>query len=267
MHIESVTGERNLGQHETDAHAKRACPRIAVTAYLEVVRWGAWERAAAIVPRVYLDAVVRAGGTPILLPPVRSDVSVLDLFDALVLIGGPDIEPASYGKRPHPTVVRTRPQRDAHETALVHAALERDLPLLGVCRGAQVLNVALGGTLQQHLPNVIGHERHQPAPGVFGSSVVRIESGSLLADILGELTEVPCYHHQALAEVADGLRVVARAADGTIEAVELPDRRWALGVQWHPEENAEDNRLFDALVDAARGDTILTTRELRSPSR
>lgn len=226
-------------------------PYIGLTTYLEFAQWGIWQRPAAIVPQVYLDAVVRAGGTPVLLPPVHTDVSVLDLLDALVVIGGADVDPGAYGELPHPTVTDTRPNRDAHEQRLLHAALTADLPLLGVCRGAQVLNVALGGTLCQHLPETVEHDGHRPEPGVFGNSRVRSEPGSLVAKILGEVVEVPCYHHQSLDTVADGLRVTAWATDGTIEAVELPGRRWAVGVQWHPEENSDDNRLFDELVAAA----------------
>lgn len=229
-----------------------ARPRIGLTTYLEVARWGVWQRPAALVPQVYLDGVARAGGVPLLLPPVGTDLSVLDVVDGLVVIGGADVDPGWYGAEPHPTTRDTRPERDRHELRLLEAALERGLPVLGVCRGAQVLNVALGGSLHQHLPEVTGHEQHRPEPGVFGSSRVRTEPGTQAARILGEETTVPCYHHQALDRVADPLRVTARADDGTVEAVELPGPGWVLGVQWHPEENPADLRLFEAHVQAAR---------------
>lgn len=227
-------------------------PRIGLTTYHEVASWGVWERPAAIVPQVYVDAVLRAGGSPVLLP-VGCDDDVVAVLDGLVVIGGADIDPASYGAEPHPRTTGTRPARDAHELAVVRAALALDLPLLAVCRGAQLLNVVFGGTLQQHLPDECGHEGHRPAPAVFGETVVRTEPDSLLATVLGDQTRVPCYHHQSLDRVAAGLRVTARAADGTTEAVEpLASAGWVLGVQWHPEEDAGDNRLFDAHVRAAR---------------
>lgn len=230
----------------------RARPRIGLTTYLEVARWGVWERPAALVPQVYLDAVVAAGGAPLLLPPIATDVSVLDVLDGLVVIGGADVDPGSYDAEPHPATRDTRPGRDSHELDLLHAAIARDLPVLGVCRGAQVLNVALGGTLVQHLPDVTGHEEHRPQPGVFGASRVTTEPDSLAARILGAETKVPCYHHQALDRIPEALCITARAEDGTVEAVEMSGSGWVLGVQWHPEENPDDIRLFEAHVQAAR---------------
>jgi gamma-glutamyl-gamma-aminobutyrate hydrolase PuuD len=225
-------------------------PRIGITTYLEPTAWGVWHREAAALPKVYLDAVVAAGGVPLLLPPVGTDPSVLEVLDGLVIAGGCDVDPASYDAPPHPQTADTRPRRDTHESVLISAALERDLPLLAICRGLQMLNVTLGGTLQQHLPDVIGHHEHRPAPAVFGTVQVKTDPGSLIARLVGETLSVPCYHHQALDRIADGLTVTARATDGTVEAAELTGHRFALGIQWHPEENPEDLRLFQALIAA-----------------
>ncbi|GAA1600358.1 gamma-glutamyl-gamma-aminobutyrate hydrolase family protein [Kribbella hippodromi] len=227
-------------------------PRIGITTYLEPATWGIWQREAALLPRVYLEAVVAAGGTPLLLPPIGTDPSILEMLDGLIISGGCDVDPAAYGATPHPETVDTRPNRDDHEQQLVHAALTKDLPLLAICRGLQVLNVALGGTLHQHLPEVIAHDNHRPAPAVFGTTEVKIEPGTLTNRILGDRTTGSCYHHQALDKIAPGLKVTARAGDGTIEAAEVRDRAFALGVQWHPEETPDDLRLFTALIRSTR---------------
>ena len=230
-------------------------PRIGVTTYLQTARHGVWEHEAAVLPRTYLDVVVRAGGTPLLLPPLPEvDVAVLDVLDGLVLSGGGDVDPARYGAEPHPRTGGTSAVRDTSEETLLRAAIDADVPVLGVCRGLQVLNVALGGTLVQHLPEVVGHEGHRPAPATFGRTCVRIQPGSLLGRVLGEETEVECYHHQAIGTLAPDLVAVGSADDGTIEAVELRGPRFALGVQWHPEQTGDDLRLFRSLVDAARAD-------------
>jgi gamma-glutamyl-gamma-aminobutyrate hydrolase PuuD len=228
-------------------------PRVGISTYVEQARWGVWEREAVLLPTSYVTGVHRAGGVPVLLPelPDCADTA-LSSVDALVLAGGADIDPARYRQPPHDKVRRTRPERDDWEMRLLRAALDRDMPVLGVCRGAQVLNVLLGGSLQQHLPDSVEHDGHQPAPAVYGRSRVRLRPGSRVASILGEEVDVPCYHHQALDEIADQLDVVGHAADGTVEAIELPHHRFVLGVQWHPEEDAEDARLFKALVAAAR---------------
>lgn len=223
-------------------------PRIGITTYLEPTIWGVWERDAALLPRVYLDSVVAAGGVPLLLPPVGTDPSILDLLDGLIIAGGCDVDPASYDAAPHPETVDTRPSRDEHEAVLIRAALDTDLPLLAICRGLQMLNVTLGGTLHQHLPDSIAHDEHRPSPAVFGRTEVKVEPETLTGRLFGERTSVHCYHHQALDVVADGLRVTARAGDGTVEAAEVEGKQFALGVQWHPEENPEDLRLFAALV-------------------
>jgi gamma-glutamyl-gamma-aminobutyrate hydrolase PuuD len=225
--------------------------RIGITTYLEPTAWGVWHRDAAALPREYLDAVVAAGGVPLLLPPVGTDPSVLEVLDGLIVAGGCDIDPASYDAPPHPRSVDTRPGRDTHEAVLIEAALARDLPLLAICRGLQMLNVTLGGTLQQHLPDLVGHDEHRPAPAVFGSVEVKVEPDTLTSRLLGDTVSAPCYHHQSLDQVAGRLRVTARAGDGPVEAAEVDGQTFALGVQWHPEENPSDPRLFQALVDQA----------------
>jgi putative glutamine amidotransferase len=227
-------------------------PLIGVTTYLETVRHGVWEHEAAVLPRTYLDVVVRAGGTPLLLPPLPEvDSAVLDVLDGLVLSGGGDVDPARYRAEPHPRTGGTSAVRDRAEEVLLRAALDRDVPVLGVCRGMQVLNVALGGTLAQHLPDVTGAEDHRPAPATFGSTRVRLEAGSLLNGLLGDEVGVACYHHQAVDVLAHDLVPVGRADDGTVEAVELRGPRFAVGVQWHPEQTGDDLRLFRGLVEAA----------------
>lgn len=230
---------------------QRRRPRIGLTTYLEIASWGVWSRPAALVPQVYLDAVSRFGGTPLLLPPVHTDATVLDVLDALLIIGGADIDPALYAAEPHPQTQGIRPERDRHEVTLLRAALDRGTPVLGVCRGAQLLTAALGGGLHQHLPDLLGHDGHRPGPGVFGTGTIRTKEGSLLARILGPETKVPCYHHQGLDEVASPLVPTGWSDDGLVEAIELPGDRWVLGVQWHPEEDPSDPRLFEALVDQA----------------
>ncbi|PZU43583.1 MAG: gamma-glutamyl-gamma-aminobutyrate hydrolase [Arsenicicoccus sp.] len=233
-------------------------PRIGLTTYYKEAAWGVWRREAAIVPAVYVDAVASAGGTPLLLPPVGLDPEVLEVLDGLVLIGGADVEAAQYAAAPHPSTA-AEPVRDAPELALARGALERGVPLLAICRGVQVLNVALGGTLDQHLPDRLGHTAYQPSPGVFGEVTFRTEPGSRVAAVLGEEAASPCYHHQGVDRVADGLVVTARSADGVVQALEpAGEDTWAIGVQFHPEENPADRRLFAALVAQA---TTRTERE------
>jgi gamma-glutamyl-gamma-aminobutyrate hydrolase PuuD len=235
----------------SSASEVRPRPRIGLSTYLEDASWGTWRRPAAIVGRVYLDAVARAGGTPLLLPPVGTDESVVDVLDGLMLIGGADITPASYDAEPHPQTVLTRPDRDEHERRLLLAALDRDLPVLGICRGAQLLTVALGGAVRQHLPEEVGHTGHRPGVGVFGQTRVTTRSGSVVAEVLGDEATVPCYHHQGLSEAGTPLVPTAWAEDGLVEAVELPGSRRVLGVQWHPEEEPDDLRLFEWLTGLA----------------
>lgn len=234
----------------------RESPVVGLSMYLERVRTGVWDIPAAYLPADYFEGVTLAGGIPVLLPPqpVNSGAvnRLLDSLDALVITGGYDLDPAAYGQQPHETTDEPRTDRDAWEFALLRAALERRLPVLGICRGAQLLNVAFGGTLHQHLPEVIGHSGHRAGNGVFSRLPVRTVPGTKVAAVLGETADVPCYHHQAIDTVGDQLVVGAWDTDGVVEAVELPGDAFALAVQWHPEKSLDDLRLFTALVDAAR---------------
>ncbi|MGD9527155.1 gamma-glutamyl-gamma-aminobutyrate hydrolase family protein [Pseudonocardia sp.] len=223
---------------------------VGLTSYGERARFGVWDVEAALLPRTYVDMVVAAGGSPLLLPPVAAAAAAVDALDALVVTGGPDVSPSLYGAARHPRTGPPREERDAAETAVVRRALDRGIPVLGVCRGLQVLNVALGGTLQQHVPDAVGHTGHNPTPGVFGWTDVVPSPGSRVAGALGGPVRVRCHHHQAVDRLADGLVVTARAADGLVEAVELGGSAFVVGVQWHPEEDAADHRLFAALVAA-----------------
>ena len=232
-------------------------PVIGICTPLETAAWGLWRERAALVPFSYVTAVQRAGGIALLLPPDPSATDdpdpLLDMVDALLLAGGVDMDPATYGAAPHPETDAPVPERDVFEIALARRALERDLPLLGVCRGMQVLNVALGGTLEQHLPDRLGHNHHRHTPGAFTDHDVRLVEGSLAARAAGEtLHPTKSHHHQAIDEVADGLVVTGWSeGDELPEAVEIADRRFALGVQWHPEAD-ETSRLIAALVGEAR---------------
>jgi putative glutamine amidotransferase len=234
-------------------------PVIGLTTYLEQAQTGVWDVPASFLPKVYFDAVTRAGGIAVLLPPqpVDSEIAsrVLDGIDGLIVSGGKDVDPSRYGQERHPATDEPRRDRDAWEDALLTAAIDRGLPFLGICRGAQVLNVALGGTLVQHLPDVIGSTRYNIGGGKFAENEVGIEASTKLGELLfgDETVGVKSYHHQAIDEVAPGLVVSARSDDGTIQAVELAGHPFGVAVQWHPEEDAaEDARLFAGLVDAAR---------------
>jgi putative glutamine amidotransferase len=229
-------------------------PVIGMAAAVERIRWGAWDEVAELVPATYASAVQRAGGMALILPPddevgANPDV-VLDLLDGLLLAGGSDIDPATYGAERSPRTEAVYPMRDRFELALARRALERDLPLLGICRGMQLLNVAAGGTLVQHLG---GFGPHRPTPGTYGDHEVELEPGSLAERATcSDRSFVKSHHHQAVDRVGDGLVVSGRAAhDGLVEAVEAPERRFALGVLWHPEED-EESKVIGALVDEAR---------------
>jgi putative glutamine amidotransferase len=231
-------------------------PVIGLTTYLERAQTGVWDVPASFLPKVYFDAVTAAGGIAVLLPPqpVTPEIAnrVLDGLDGLIITGGKDVDPARYGQQPHPATDEPRKDRDAWEDALLTAAIDRGLPFLGICRGAQLLNVALGGTLHQHLPEVVGSDRYSKGGGVFATNAVAVEGGRL-ATIVGDEVAVKSYHHQAIDALAEGLVVTARSDDGTIQAVELPTVPFGVAVQWHPEEDAaEDVRLFRGLVDAAK---------------
>jgi putative glutamine amidotransferase len=227
-------------------------PLIGITSYEEPVAWGAWNVEAVLVPSAYVRAVQSAGGRAVVVPP--ADVGLeetLAAVDGLVFSGGGDIHPEVYGAAPHEQTRGVDPKRDEAELELLRAALERDMPVLAVCRGSQVLNVALGGDLVQHLPDVVGHDRHLHTPGEFADHEIRVEPETRVGRILGDRAPVKSHHHQAFGRLGDGLREAAWADDGTVEAIENPSCRFALGVLWHPEEG-EDLALFEALVAEAR---------------
>jgi gamma-glutamyl-gamma-aminobutyrate hydrolase PuuD len=227
-------------------------PLVGITTYVTQARWGHWEQEAALVPAQYVRVVECAGGRPILVPPSEEGIEeTLDSLDALILSGGSDLSPEAYGQEAHPETHGVTPERDDAELALLTAALERDLPVLAICRGSQVLNVALGGDLLQHLPEVVGDEKHKHTPGVYADHDVIVAPGSRIGRLLGEHAPVKSHHHQGFGLLGSGLVETARAEDGTIEAVEDPSRRFTLGVLWHPEAG-EDLRLFEELVREAR---------------
>jgi putative glutamine amidotransferase len=230
-------------------------PLIGLSTYRQQATWGSWERRAAILQVAYVDCVAEAGGRPVMLPPAdgpgasaRSAELLAQRLDALVLVGGADVDPSRYGAQRDNATGAAHPWRDDNELALLGAFLESRRPVLGICRGTQILNSFLGGTLHQHLPDVTGSKDHQPLPGEFGEVRVLTEPGSVVASVMGEGFSVACSHHQAIDVLGTGLAVTARSEDGVIEAVELGSG-FVVGVQWHPEQKA-DTRLFRALVEA-----------------
>ena len=227
-------------------------PLIGITTYAQEASWGVWKLPAALIPLDYVEAVERAGGRPVLIPPSEDGVEeTLEALDGIVFSGGADVDPALYGAEPHAETDVPQARRDMAEMALLSAALERDVPTLAVCRGVQLLNVARGGDLVQHLPERVGHEAHREVPGAFSEHPVEVQAGSRLQGLVGNDPRVTSHHHQGLGRVGEGLVETAWAEDGTIEAVEDPTRRFALGVQWHP-ESGDDQALFEALVEEAR---------------
>ncbi|RDI74917.1 putative glutamine amidotransferase [Gaiella occulta] len=229
-------------------------PIIGITSYAQPAKWGAWELPAALVPLMYVESVERAGGRPLLVPPSEHGVDeTLDVLDGVIFSGGIDIDPSRYGADRHPATDPAQAHRDAGELALLAAALERDVPTLAICRGFQLLNVLRGGDLVQHLPETVGHDRHRETPGVFSQHPVDVKEGTRLAAILGARHEsVRSSHHQGVGRVGEGLVESAWAEDGSLEGLEDPTRRFAVGVLWHPEMEEDDKRLFEALVAEAR---------------
>jgi gamma-glutamyl-gamma-aminobutyrate hydrolase PuuD len=247
-------------------------PLIGITTYNDTAQWRDWSSPAALIPRTYVDAVRRSGGRPVLLPPggdpAEAAATVADL-DGVIVSGGGDVDPARYGAAAQPETGAPNPERDAWELAVLDAALAAGVPVLAVCRGIQLLNVTRGGTLHQHLPQVVGHEEHSGPDCGFGRHRVRVGDGGVLSRILGPggpWLDVPTHHHQAVDRLGEGLVATAWAADGTVEAVEFAAGEenpagFAIGVQWHPEEGS-DPRLFDALAVAAAGRSRSTSGDL-----
>lgn len=244
-----------------------ARPVIGMCAALERARWSVWDQEALLLPRNYVDAVQRAGGLALILPvdalAVEDPSEMLDLIDGLVLAGGADIDPGSYGEQAHPETADTAPERDVFEIALTRAAIERDLPVLGICRGMQLINVARGGTLLQHLPERFGHHEHRRVVGSFDGADhdVLLSEGSLAARAAGEVRHATkSHHHQGVDRLGEGLTVSGVSTlDDLPEAIELPDRRFVLGVQWHPEADTA-SKVVGAFVAQAAARTGVPAR-------
>lgn len=227
-------------------------PLIGITSYAEEIRWGVWTEEAALVPLAYVRAVEHAGGRALVVPPAEDGLDeTLDALDGVIFSGGGDLDPSLYDAEPHPETDAPREARDAAELRMMEAALDRDMPMLAICRGSQVFNVARGGDLVQHLPEAIGDERHKHQPGEYSDHDVTLAGDSRLGALLGDHAPVKSHHHQGYGKIGTGLREVAWAEDGVVEGLEDPEKRFALGVLWHPEEG-EDFALFKALVEEAK---------------
>jgi putative glutamine amidotransferase len=227
-------------------------PLIGLTLYREEAAWGVWRQRADLLPAQYAEAVTAVGGVPVLLPPTEgagAAVAAVSRLDGLVISGGADVDPGRYGAEPHPRTANWRPDRDAWESALLDAAAALHLPVLGVCRGMQVMAVHAGGRLDQHTPDLVGHDEHSPGGDVFGEVGVTTEPGSRTASLVGPSLAVRCHHHQSVRD-HPGFAASAYAVDGTLEAMEAPGDRFCVAVQWHP-ETAADVGLLAGLVEAA----------------
>ncbi|MCW2751247.1 MAG: Glutamine amidotransferase [Aeromicrobium sp.] len=227
-------------------------PLIGITTYREQARWGVWDEPADLLPTAYARSIEAAGGVAVLLPPSDADaaLAVVGRLDALIIAGGADVDPWQYGAEPHTKTAGWRLDRDTWELALLDAAREARLPALGICRGMQIMAVHAGGSLEQHVPDLVGHEDHSPGADQYGEIGVEVVPGTRLAGAIGERGAVACHHHQSVRE-HPGFVASAHAADGTTEAMEHEDRPFWLAVQWHP-ETREDAGLFRSLVDAAQ---------------
>jgi putative glutamine amidotransferase len=252
------TAATSCGEDPPNPQQAGGQPVIGISAYSQPARWGTWELPAVLLPRRYADMVAAAGGLPVLLPPMPHVERVLPRLDGLILSGGGDVDPATYGAPRDPATGPANEARDDAELTLARRALDAGLPLLGICRGLQVINIALGGTLIQHLPDVTGDDSHSPDPGGYGVHKVSVAPGSQLAGILGRTeAAVPTHHHQAIERLGTGLVATAWTDDGVIEAAELEaaavksGQSFAIAVQWHPEAG-DDTSLFIALIEAAR---------------
>ena len=235
-------------------------PVIGITSYAQEASWGVWKLPAALIPLAYVDAVERAGGRAVVIPPSGEAVhETLDVLDGVIFSGGADVDPAMYGAEAHPETDEPQAHRDSGELALLNAALERDMPVLAICRGFQLLNVARGGDLVQHLPEEVGTDDHKQIPGEFAEHPVEVKDGTRIAGLVDVESHVTSHHHQAIGRIGDGLVETAWAADGTLEAFEDPEKRFVVGVQWHPEA-ADDHALFEALVSEARAYRAERTR-------
>ncbi|MEW1835267.1 gamma-glutamyl-gamma-aminobutyrate hydrolase family protein [Microbacterium sp. NPDC079995] len=231
-------------------------PVIGLTTYLERATQGVWDVRASFLPQQYFDAVTASGGVAVLLPPQPSAqaaaAAVLDGLDGLILTGGLDVQPELYGAPRHPLTDPARADRDEWELALLAGARERRMPVFGICRGLQLINVAYGGTLHQHLPEALGTERYKIGGGVFAENTVEVDAETTLAGLVGAGPyTVHSYHHQGIDRLGEGLVATARTDDGLVQAFEAPGDDYLVAVQWHPEENSADRRLFLGLVAAA----------------
>lgn len=243
--------ERGTSERPSSPDSAVSAPLIGLSSYREQARWGVWEQSADLLPTVYAQSIEAAGGVPVLLPPVApsSAASVVARLDGMVISGGADVSPSLYGEQPHPLTIGWRDDRDAWELALLTAAAPLSLPVLGVCRGMQVMAVHAGGVLDQHVPDVVGHADHSPGSDSFGATSVRIDPASRLASLVGPSLAVHCHHHQSV-RTHPGFTASAWSEDGLLEAMEAPGERMRVAVQWHPEMVA-DAGLFRALVEAA----------------
>ena len=232
-------------------------PLIGLTTYRQRSQTGVWDVDAAFLPSEYFDAVNRAGGIAVLIPPQVVDTAdakrILSGLDGVIISGGRDVDPALYGQQPGEHTDKPDQKRDALELAIYEVAIEQNIPFLGICRGQQVLNVKRGGTLLQHLPDVVGSTKYQLGNAEYTIAKIHVSPNTLLSHALNgdETVTGALYHHQGIDQVGEGLTVVAKSEDGIVEAIELANHPFGLAVQWHPEHTPEDNRLFEALIEAA----------------